>query len=86
MCLLTLGNFAEGLKPLVVGLLIVAIGFSLGSTTGYAINPARDFGPRLAYAVLPIPNKGSANWDYSWIPIVGPIIGGLLAILLIKII
>lgn len=86
LCLLTLGNFAEGLKPFIVGLLIVAIGFSLGSTTGYAINPARDFGPRLAYAVLPIPNKGSANWDYSWIPIVGPIIGGLLAILLIKII
>ncbi|KRM06315.1 glycerol uptake facilitator [Liquorilactobacillus ghanensis DSM 18630] len=86
LCLLTLGNFAEGLKPLVVGLLIVAIGFSLGSTTGYAINPARDFGPRLAYAVLPIPNKGSANWDYSWVPILGPIIGGLLAVFLVKIV
>lgn len=80
--LLLLGDFSEGLKPLVVGFLVVSIGFSFGSTTGYAINPARDFGPRLAYALLPVPNKSGANWPYAWIPIVGPIIGGILAVLL----
>ncbi|MGV0168702.1 MIP/aquaporin family protein [Furfurilactobacillus sp. WILCCON 0119] len=77
--LLNLGNFTTGLKPLVVGFLILAIGMSLGTTTGYAINPARDWGPRLAYTILPIPNKGGANWHYAWIPMVGPLVGGLLA-------
>ncbi len=71
-------RFADGLNPLIVGLLIVSIGLSLGGTTGYAINPARDLGPRIAHFILPIPGKGSSDWSYSWIPVVGPIIGGSL--------
>ena len=70
-------NFAEGLNPLVIGLLITAIGFSFGGTTGFAINPARDLGPRIAHFVLPIKGKGSSDWAYSWIPVVGPVIGGM---------
>lgn len=70
-------EFTEGLNPLIVGLLIVAIGMSLGGATGYAINPARDLGPRIAHALLPIPGKGGSDWKYSWVPIVGPIIGGV---------
>jgi glycerol uptake facilitator protein len=62
-----------------VTMLIVAIGMSLGATTGYAINPARDLAPRIAHAVLPIKNKGGNGWDYSWVPVAGPILGGLLA-------
>lgn len=77
-------KFTDGLNPLIVGFLIVSIGLSLGGTTGYAINPARDFGPRLAHAFLPIPGKGSSNWGYSWIPIVGPILGGSLGGLFYK--
>lgn len=69
-------EFAEGLNPLVVGGLIVLIGMAQGGSTGYAINPARDFGPRLAHFLLPIKGKGGSNWGYSWIPIAGPIIGG----------
>ncbi|MFT8321566.1 MAG: MIP/aquaporin family protein [Bacillus sp. (in: firmicutes)] len=72
-------KFAEGLNPFAVGLLIVVIGMSLGGTTGYAINPARDLGPRIAHFVLPIHGKGSSNWGYAWIPVVGPILGGSLA-------
>ena len=64
-----------------VTMLIVAIGMSLGATTGYAINPARDLAPRIAHAVLPIKNKGGNGWDYSWVPVAGPICGGLLAAL-----
>lgn len=71
-------KFADGLNPFIVGFLIVSIGLSLGGTTGYAINPARDLGPRIAHAVLPIAGKGNSNWGYAWIPIVGPIIGGVL--------
>ncbi|MEK4873447.1 MIP/aquaporin family protein [Bacillus sp. FSL W8-0102] len=76
--ILTIGanKFTDGLNPLCVGLLVVAVGVSLGGTTGYAINPARDFGPRLAHFMLPIQGKGSSNWGYAWIPIVGPILGG----------
>ncbi|MFC7064060.1 MIP/aquaporin family protein [Halobacillus seohaensis] len=70
-------DFTDGLNPLIVGALIVAIGMSLGGTTGYAINPARDLGPRIAHALLPIPLKGSSDWGYAWIPIVGPILGGI---------
>ncbi|MGV3135992.1 MIP/aquaporin family protein [Brevibacillus agri] len=70
-------KFAEGLNPFVVGFLIVAIGLSLGGTTGYAINPARDLGPRIAHALLPIHGKGHSNWGYAWIPVVGPIIGAV---------
>lgn len=69
-------EFTEGLNPLIVGALIIAIGLSLGGTTGYAINPARDLGPRIAHFLLPIPGKGSSDWSYAWVPIVGPIIGG----------
>lgn len=70
-------EFTEGLNPLIVGALILAIGLSLGGTTGYAINPARDLGPRIAHALLPIPGKGSSDWSYAWVPIVGPIFGGI---------
>jgi glycerol uptake facilitator protein len=66
-----------GLTPLLVGLLVFGIGLSLGGPTGYAINPARDLGPRIAHAVLPIAGKGDSDWGYSWIPVVGPIAGGI---------
>lgn len=69
-------EFTEGLNPLIVGALIVGIGMSLGGATGYAINPARDLGPRIAHALLPIPGKGSSDWSYAWVPIVGPLLGG----------
>jgi len=74
-------NSLGSLDALPVALLILAIGVSLGGTTGYAINPARDLGPRIMHALLPIKDKGSSNWKYSWIPIAGPIIGSLLAAL-----
>ncbi|WP_099159909.1 MIP/aquaporin family protein [Virgibacillus ndiopensis] len=70
-------EFTEGLNPLIVGFLIVAIGMSLGGTTGYAINPARDLGPRIAHWFLPIPGKGPSNWGYSWVPVLGPAFGGI---------
>ncbi|MEV2277554.1 MIP/aquaporin family protein [Nocardiopsis sp. NPDC049922] len=70
--------FATGLAPLLVGLLVFGIGLSLGGPTGYAINPARDLGPRIAHALLPIPGKGSSDWGYAWIPVVAPIVGGVL--------
>jgi glycerol uptake facilitator protein len=76
------GSTPSGLGPLAVALLVVGIGASLGGPTGYAINPARDLGPRIAHAILPIPGKGDSDWGYSWIPVVGPIIGGVLAGLL----
>lgn len=71
-------KFTDGLNPIVVGALVVSIGMSLGGTTGYAINPARDLGPRIAHALLPIAGKGGSDWGYAWIPIVGPFLGGLL--------
>lgn len=79
--LLALGitDFGSGLAPLAVGALIVSIGLSLGGTTGYAINPARDLGPRIVHAILPIPNKGGSDWSYSWVPVLGPIVGAVLA-------
>ena len=69
--------FSRGLQPLLVGVLVLGIGLSLGGATGYAINPARDLGPRIAHAILPIPGKGSSDWEYSWIPVVAPIVGGV---------
>ena len=69
---------ASHLAPLLVGFLVLAIGLSLGGPTGYAINPARDLGPRIAHAILPIAGKGDSDWGYSWVPVVGPIIGGIL--------
>ena len=74
-------NLTNGIGTLFVGFLIWAIGLSLGGTTGYAINPARDLGPRIAHAVLPIPGKGDSDWGYSWIPILGPIVGAILGAL-----
>jgi glycerol uptake facilitator protein len=69
--------FSRGLQPLLVGVLVLGVGLSLGGPTGYAINPARDLGPRLAHALLPIPGKRDSDWAYAWIPIVGPIIGAI---------
>lgn len=69
---------ASGINPLLVGLLVLGIGLSLGGPTGYAINPARDLGPRIAHAILPIAGKGGNDWGYAWIPVVAPIIGGTL--------
>jgi len=74
---------AKGASPAIGGafawgLLVLVIGLGLGGTTGYAINPARDLGPRIMHAILPIPGKGSSDWEYSWIPVVGPLIGGAL--------
>ena len=78
------GNKGVGtasLGGLLVGLLVLAIGLSLGGPTGYAINPARDLGPRIMHAILPIPGKGPSDWGYSWIPVVGPLIGGAVGAL-----
>ncbi|WP_027178696.1 MIP/aquaporin family protein [Maridesulfovibrio bastinii] len=77
-------EFSKGLNPLIVGFYIVAIGLSLGGPTGYAINPARDLGPRIAHAILPIPGKGSNDWGYAWIPVVAPICGGVVGAMLYK--
>jgi glycerol uptake facilitator protein len=73
------GKTPSGLGPVAVALLIVGIGASLGGPTGYAINPARDLGPRIAHFVLPIKGKGPSDWSYSWVPVVGPLVGAVLA-------
>src|SRR5699024_929152 len=70
-------DVSEGLSPSAVGLVIVAVGVSLGGSTGYAINPARDLGPRVVHALLPIPGKGTSDWKYAWIPVIGPVVGGI---------
>jgi glycerol uptake facilitator protein len=70
--------FSQGIQPILVGFLVWGIGLSLGGPTGYAINPARDLGPRLAHALLPIAGKGKSDWGYAWIPVVAPLIGGVL--------
>jgi glycerol uptake facilitator protein len=87
-CVLTMlsaGNLGKGfdsaLGPFLVALLVYGIGLSLGGPTGYAVNPARDFAPRVVHAILPIPGKGGSDWGYSWVPVVGPIIGGILGAL-----
>jgi glycerol uptake facilitator protein len=74
----TNNGLGSGVGPYVIGILVFAIGLSLGGPTGYAINPARDLGPRIAHFLLPIPGKRDSDWGYSWIPVVGPIIGGVL--------
>jgi len=79
------GGMSAGLGPFLVGGLVWGIGLSLGGPTGYAINPARDLGPRIAHAVLPIAGKGGSDWGYSWIPVVGPLIGGALAAVVLRI-
>src|SRR5436190_3129353 len=80
--ILAMGTFtaagSSGLLILLVAFLVVGIGLSLGGPTGYAINPARDLGPRIMHAILPIAGKGGSDWEYSWIPVVGPVIGGIL--------
>ncbi|MFE7117212.1 MIP/aquaporin family protein [Streptomyces sp. NPDC057654] len=76
---LTKGLGQSGTQTLMVAFVVVGIGLSLGGPTGYAINPARDLGPRIAHAVLPIPNKGTSDWGYSWIPVAGPLIGAALS-------
>ena len=73
------GMAAVGALP--VALLVWSIGLSLGGTTGYAINPARDLGPRIMHAILPVPGKGASDWGYSWVPVVGPLLGGIVAAL-----
>jgi glycerol uptake facilitator protein len=78
------GGTPTEVGPLFVALLVVGIGASLGGPTGYAINPARDLGPRIAHAVLPIKGKGSSDWGYSWVPVVGPIIGAIIATLVFQ--
>jgi glycerol uptake facilitator protein len=75
------GPVESGIAPLLVGLLVFGIGMSLGGPTGYAINPARDLGPRIMHAILPVAGKGPSDWGYSWVPVVGPIIGGVLGAL-----
>jgi len=76
--ILAFGKTPTQVGPLAVALLVVSIGASLGGPTGYAINPARDLGPRIMHALLPIPRKGSSGWGYAWVPVVAPIIGGVL--------
>jgi glycerol uptake facilitator len=75
------GAASAGLDPLLIGLLVFAIGLSLGGPTGYAINPARDLGPRIMHAILPIPGKGPSDWSYAWVPVLGPLIGGAIGAL-----
>ena len=83
--ILRFGDTPSQIGPLAVALLVVGIGASLGGPTGYAINPARDLGPRIAHAVLPIRGKGDSNWGYAWVPVVGPLIGAVLGGLLSRV-
>jgi glycerol uptake facilitator protein len=83
--ILRFGDTPSEIGPLAVALLVVGIGASLGGPTGYAINPARDLGPRIAHAVLPIRGKGGSDWGYSWVPVVGPLVGAVLAGLLARV-
>jgi glycerol uptake facilitator protein len=82
--ILVSGGTPTQVGPLFVALLVVGIGNSLGGPTGYAINPARDLGPRIAHAILPIRGKGTSDWGYAWVPVVGPVIGSIIATLLFK--
>ncbi|MFI9365334.1 MIP/aquaporin family protein [Kitasatospora sp. NPDC053057] len=79
MAILTLSPKLGAGGTAVVAIVVVSIGLSLGGPTGYAINPARDLGPRIVHSLLPIPNKGGSDWSYAWVPVVGPILGGLAA-------
>ncbi len=81
---LMVANLGSYITPMLVGILVFSIGLSLGGPTGYAINPARDLGPRIAHALLPIKGKGSSDWSYAWIPVIGPIAGGVLGAWLFK--
>jgi glycerol uptake facilitator protein len=79
LSLLSLGatEFTKGLQPIMVGFLIITLGLALGGATGPAMNPARDLGPRIVHFLLPIPGKGASNWKYAWIPVIGPLLGGI---------
>jgi glycerol uptake facilitator protein len=68
----------NGIRPFLIGLVVFSIGLSLGGTTGYAINPARDLGPRIAHSLVSYPKKGSSEWEYSWIPVIAPLTGAVL--------
>jgi glycerol uptake facilitator protein len=81
-----IGTLPPGLGPYLVGMLVWAIGLSLGGTTGYAINPARDLGPRIMHAILPIPKKGATNWSYAPVPVIGPLVGGTVAAVLVRVV
>nr|WP_304441408.1 MIP/aquaporin family protein [Kineosporia sp. R_H_3] len=85
LVVLLFGRTPSGLGPAAVAFLVVGIGASLGGPTGYAINPARDLGPRIAHALLPIAGKGGSNWGYAWVPVVGPVLGAVLAGLLFRV-
>jgi glycerol uptake facilitator protein len=76
--LLPNSGFEKGFAPALVGVMVWSIGLSLGGPTGYAINPARDLGPRLAHALLPLPGKGGSDWAYAWVPVLGPTVGGVV--------
>jgi glycerol uptake facilitator protein len=81
VAIVALGSFSTvetGLGPFTVGILVWVVGLALGGTTGYAINPARDLGPRIMHAILPIKNKGGSDWGYAWIPVLGPAAGAVL--------
>lgn len=78
------GEASSGLKPFLVGALVWSVGLSLGGATGYAINPARDLGPRIAHQILPIKGKGQSNWAYAWLPVIAPVCGALIAAILIR--
>lgn len=78
------GNLSPGFGPYLVGMLVWALGLSFGGPTGYALNPARDLGPRIAHAVLPIAGKGSSDWSYAWIPVAGPMAGSGVAVVVAK--
>jgi glycerol uptake facilitator protein len=79
-------TLARGIGPMLVGVIVAAVGLSLGGQTGYAINPARDLGPRIAHALLPIAGKGSSDWGYAWIPVVAPTIGGVIGALFYRLV
>jgi glycerol uptake facilitator protein len=77
--------FSSGLQPALIGGLVLGVGLSLGGPTGYAINPARDLGPRIAHFLLPIPGKRDSDWGYAWIPVCGPVVGGVMGAQLFRV-